>query len=36
MKVIFHSRGRLKELITGLIEAGVAGLNPIEVGAGKE
>lgn len=36
IKVLFHSDGNLNPLLDGLVEAGIDGLNPIEVLAGMD
>jgi hypothetical protein len=36
IKVLFHSDGNLNSLLDGLVEAGIDGLNPIEVLAGMD
>jgi len=36
IKVLFHSDGNLMEILDGLVEAGIDGLNPIEVVAGMD
>lgn len=36
IKVLFHSDGNLNPILDGLIEAGIDGLNPIEVVAGMD
>ena len=36
IRVLFHSDGRLYRILDGLVEAGIDGLNPIEILAGME
>jgi len=36
IKVLFHSDGNLNPILSGLVEAGIDGLNPIEVCAGMD
>ncbi len=35
-KVIFHSDGNLNAIMDGLVEAGIDGLNPVEISAGMD